>query len=190
MKNKRSSYVISNLVKGLFWLGVFILIYILFKKYINLDFLTWLRPFFENEALILFIFVVSEVIVGIIPPEVFIIWALRNDQPIEFFFWVSILAAISFCAGIAGFYIGRYLNRTLFFQWTKKRFLNKLDDRLQIFGGYLIVIASLSPVPFSGVCMLVGSSNYPFKKFFLFALARFLKFAIGAMVFLEIDPNL
>jgi len=190
MKNTKAYYVIINLVKALLWLAAFVIIYLLFKKYINVDFLTWLEPLFDNEVLIVLIFLISEIVVGIIPPEVFIIWALRNDQPAEFVSWVIVLALISYCAGIIGYFIGHNLNKSIFFRWTKKRFLSKLDERLQIFGGYLIMIAALTPVPFSGTCMLIGSADYPFRKFLLFALSRFLKFGLYAIIFMEIDPNI
>ncbi len=190
MRNTKAYYVIFNLAKGLLWLGTFIFIYLLFKKYINVDFLKWLQPLFDNETLVIFIFLVSEVVVGIIPPEIFIIWALRDDQLIAFIYRVSLLATISYCAGIIGYFIGHNLNRSLFFRWAKRRFLTKLDNRLQTFGMYLIIIAAMTPLPFSGVSMLIGSVRFPFNKFILFALSRFVRFGLYALVFWEINPNI
>jgi membrane protein YqaA with SNARE-associated domain len=190
MRNTKAYYVIYNLAKGLLWLGVFIAAYLLFKKYVNVDYLAWLKPMFNNEPLIILIFLVSEIIVGIIPPEIFIIWALRDDQLYNFIFRVSLLAIISYCAGIIGYFIGHYLNRSKFFRWTKRRFLTKLDSRLQSFGMYLILIAAMTPLPFSGVAMLIGSVRYPFKRFVLFALSRFARFALYAVIFWQIDPNI
>ena len=190
MRNTKAYYVIFNLVKSLLWLGIFILIYLLFKKYIDINFLAWLQPMFNNEPLIIFIFLVSEVVIGIIPPEIFIIWALRNDQLQEFIFRVSLLAIISYCAGIIGCFIGHYLNRSIFFRWIKRRFLTKLDSRLQTFGVYLIIIAAMTPLPFSGVSMLIGSVRYPLKRFVLFALSRFARFGLYAIVFWQVDPNI
>ena len=190
MRSTKAYYVIYNLTKGLLWLGGFIVIYLLFKKYIHVDFLTWLQPIFNNNTLIIFIFLVSEIVVGIIPPEIFIIWALRNDQLPEFIIWISLLAVISYSAGIIGYFIGHYLNRSLFFRWAKRRFLKKLDSRLQTFGVYLIVIAAMTPVPFSGVAMLIGSVRYPFKRYALFALTRFIRFGLYALIFWQVDPNI
>ncbi len=190
MRNSKAYYVLFNLAKGLLWLGIFVLIYILFKKYINIDFLGWLQPMFDNEPLIIFIFLASEMVVGIIPPEIFIIWALRDDLLYEFIYQVSILAIISYAAGIVGYIIGHYLNRSIFFRWIKRRFLTKLDKRLQTFGMYLIIIAAMTPLPFSGVSMLIGSVRYPFKRFVLFALSRFARFGLYAIVFWQIDPNI
>ena len=190
MKEKKIRYVIINSFKALLWLAAFVIIYIVFKKYVDIDFLKWLQPLFDNEMLILLIFLASEVIVGIIPPELFIIWALRNDQIAEFISLVSILAVVSYLAGITGYFIGRYLNTTVFYRLIKRRFLRKMDQRLQIFGPYLIIIAAMTPLPFSGVSMLVGSVRYPVNKYVLFALTRFLRFILYALVFWKIDPNI
>jgi membrane protein DedA with SNARE-associated domain len=170
-------------------LGIILLIYLLGKKFINIDFFSWLEPLFANTLLILLIFLASEVIIGIIPPEIFIIWALRNDQWREFILMVGLLSIISYTAGLTGFGIGRFLNRSLFYRFVKRRFLHKLDQTLQVFGPYLIVVAALTPLPFSGVSMLIGSVHYPFRKFVLLALTRFLRFAIYAVVFWEASIN-
>ena len=91
----KTRYILINAGKALAWLAVFALIYIIFKKYVEIDFLDRLKPLFDNESLILLIFLASEIVVGIIPPEVFIIWALRNDHFGEFISLVALLAVIS-----------------------------------------------------------------------------------------------
>ena len=185
MQKEKASFVLRNILKGILWLGGFLLIYLFGRKFIDLDFFIWLEPLFNNTFLILLIFLASEVVIGIIPPEVFIIWALRNDQFVDFIFLVGLLAVISYFAGLAGFFIGLFLHRSLFYRFIKRRFLHQLDKRLQVFGPYLIVIAALTPLPFSGVSMLVGSVQYPFRKYVWLALTRFLRFAVYAIVFWE-----
>lgn len=189
MRKEKLRFVIRNSIKGLSWLGAFVLIYLLGKRFVSIDFLNWLEPLFNNTGLILAIFLTSEVIIGIIPPEVFIIWALRHDVFVDFVLLVGLLAIISYIAGITGYVIGMFLHRSLFYRFMKRRFLHKLDHRLQIFGPYLIIIAALTPVPFSGVSMLIGSVHYPFRKFIWLALTRFLRFAIYAIVFWEANIN-
>ena len=190
MRKEKIRFVLINSLRGLMWLSIFAILYLVFKKYVQIDFFSWLQPVYENEILILLIFLSSEVIVGIIPPELFIIWALRNDQLIEFMVLVSSLSVISYLAGLTGYMIGHYLNMSLFFRFIKKRFLRKLDRRLNTFGIYLIMIAALTPLPFSGVSMLIGSVRFPFRRFALFALTRFLRFVIYALVFWKIESNI
>ena len=189
MQKEKISFVLRNMVKSILWLGGILLLYLLGKKFINIDFLNWLEPLFNNSTLILIIFLTSEIIIGIIPPEVFIIWALRNDLLRDFISTVSLLALISYLAGITGYIIGMFLHRSLYYRFMKRRFLHKLDRRLQIFGPYLIVIAALTPLPFSGVSMLIGSVQYPFRKFAWLALTRFLRFVLYALVFWEANIN-
>ncbi|MBN1598977.1 MAG: VTT domain-containing protein [Bacteroidales bacterium] len=186
MRKAKIQYIIRNILKGLAWLGLFVILYILSKKYIDFNFIKWLEPIYANTILMYTIFLVSEIIVGIIPPEVFIIWALRSEDIQTFAIMVSILAVISYLTGLLGYLIGHYLSRSLFYRFMKRKFLKKLDSRLQIFGMYLILIAALTPVPFSGTSMLIGSVNYPFKRFSFLALTRFLRFVIYALVFWEL----
>jgi membrane protein YqaA with SNARE-associated domain len=190
MEKTKISFVIRNSVKALLWLGAFVALYIVFKKYVKIDYLNRLEPFFDNEPLIYLIFISSEIVVGIIPPELFIIWALRDDILFNFLIRVASLSVISYVAGVIGYFIGVYLSRTVFFNLMKKRFLKNLEKRLEVFGIYLILIASLTPIPFSGTAMLVGFSRYSFKKFILFSLARFLRFALYAFVFWKVDPSI
>jgi membrane protein DedA with SNARE-associated domain len=189
MQKEKVRFVLSNILKGILWICGFLLIYLLGKRFIDINFFNWLEPLFNNTSLILIIFLSSEIVIGIIPPEVFIIWALRHDQFWDFLLLVGFLAIISYLAGVLGYIIGMFLNRSLFYRFLKRRFLHKLDIRLQIFGQYLIIIAALTPVPFSGVSMLVGSVKYPFRKYVLLALTRFLRFAIYAIVFWEANIN-
>lgn len=178
-------FILQNLLKGIVWLTAILAIYIIFKKYVNINFLSWLEPVFGNEKLMYLIFLVSEIVIGIIPPEVFFIWALRFDVLSQYIFVISVLAITSYLAGIIGYFIGRYLTNTLIYRYLRRRFMKKMESRLQQFGLYLIIIASLTPVPFSGVAMMVGSVKYPFVKYFLFSLFRFLRFGIYAWIFWE-----
>lgn len=179
------SFIIQNSLKGIVWFAAILAIYIFFKRYVNINFLGWLEPVFGNEKLMYLIFLISEIIIGIIPPEVFFIWALRFDVLSQYIFVISVLAITSYLAGIIGYFIGRYLTNTLFYRYFRRRYLSRMEKRLQQFGLYLIIIASLTPVPFSGVAMMVGSVKYPFLKYILFSLFRFLRFGIYSWIFWE-----
>ena len=175
-------FVTRNLLKGVAILSFFVLIYILFKKFVHVDYLIWLEPFFDNTLLILIIFLISEVFIGIIPPEVFVLWALRENTFTEFTGIIVLLAFISYSAGITGYIAGARLKRFLYLRFLRRKYLKKLERNLQTFGVYLIIIAALTPVPYSGTSMLIGSSNYPFRKFSFYALTRFIRFG-GYLVF-------
>lgn len=178
-------YFLYNLLKGFIWLAVFLIVFILFKRYVKIDFLASLEPLFGNKYLMFLIFLLSEVFIGIIPPEIFIIWALRFDGQTQFFIVIALLAVISYMAGLSGYFIGRYLNSTLYYRYLRYRFLRKMESRLSEYGLYLIVIAALTPIPFSGVAMLIGSVRYSVYRYIVYSLTRFVRFAAYAWIFLE-----
>lgn len=185
MDNRR--FIIRNLFRGVLWLLFFVSLYLLSKYVLPFDFKKWLEPLIKQEWLMYTIFLCSEVIVGIIPPELFFIWAKELNGVQQYILVVASLSVISYTAGIIGYFIGRYLNRTLFYRYFKIRFLRKLDERLRQFGLHLIIIASLTPLPFSGVAMLVGSVRYPFVSYVRYSLFRFLRFALYAWIFWSTD---
>lgn len=181
-KKEKTIFLVRNLLRGLFWLAIIIVGYILLKDRVNFSEYEWLKNFYEKPLLIYFIFSVSEILIGIIPPEFFFIWAARNNDVNYFINSVIILTAITYAAGIIGYWIGRYLNRTRYFRLLKRRFFGKYEKYLFKFGGFLIIVAALTPIPFSGIAMLVGSIRYSFKKYLYHSLARLLRFAAYSYV--------
>ena len=57
-----------------------------------------------------------------------------------------------------------------------KRYAN-IFSQLNRFGGLLIIVAALT-LPYPIVSQISGMNQYPFKKFALLTLVRFLRFAI------------
>ncbi len=184
-EQKRSVFFFRNLLRGLIWLAVILLVFILAKKYEGRNLITWLEPVYNRPLLIFIIFLLSEVIFGIIPPEVFFIWALRFPGASGYVTIIILFSVISYIAGLTGYFIGRYLTTTLFFRFFRRKFLSKSEKLLNIYGLYLIVVAAATPLPFSGVSMLVGSVRYPLNKYVFFSLTRFLRFAISAWLVWE-----
>lgn len=182
---QRRSFFLRNLTKGLIWLAAIVALFVLSKYNVNKDLLLRFEPLFENTPLILLLFSLSEVIIGIIPPELFLIWALRSGLSETYIFWVVILTILSYCAGLVAYLFGRYLHNTRFYRYLYDRYLYKSEKYLHQYGLYLILVAALTPIPFSGVAMLVGSVHYPPKSYVLWSLTRFFKFAFSAYVIWE-----
>jgi len=184
-QEKKSTFFLRNLARGLLWLGVIVALFVFTKYNVNKDLLVRFEPIFEKTGLILLIFCISEFIIGIIPPELFLIWALRSGIVNTYIMYAFLLTVISYLAGVGAFMFGRYLHNTLLYRYLRKRFLQKTEHLLRHYGLYLILVAALTPVPFSGVAMLVGSVHYPVKHYILWSLARFAKFALSAYVIWE-----
>jgi len=177
-RNKKSTFLIRNLLRGLVWLAVIIAAFLFIKNKVDINYLAWLKPIYNNTAIIFLIYLTSELVIGIIPPEVFMIWALRNGSVIEYMMLILLLALISYIAGLTGYFFGRYLNTTLLYRFIRRKFLRKMEGMLNIYGLYIIIVAALTPLPFSGVSMLVGSVKYPLRKYILYSLSRFARFAV------------
>jgi membrane protein YqaA with SNARE-associated domain len=173
------------MLKGLIWLAVIVALFIFSKHTIDQETLKKFEPIFGRSWLVYSIFSLSEVIIGIIPPEVFLIWGLRCGNILCYTGITLILTLISYTAGTIAFGIGKYLHNTLFYQVLKNRYLRKTEKLLHKYGQYLVLVAALTPVPFSGTAMLVGAVDFPFRNYLLISLSRFLKFAVSAWVIWE-----
>lgn len=167
------------------WLAVLVILFIVFRNYVNIDFEAWLGPLINNIFLMLGIYSLSELIFGIIPPELFMIWALRFGSIEQYIFYILIFTLISYLAGLLGFLFGSYLNKTVLFRYIRRRYLGKYHSLLQKFGVFLILVAALTPLPYSAISMLVGSLHYPIRKYMLWALSRFVRYAVYALIIWE-----
>ena len=175
---EKSSFLLRNLLRWLIWLAIIIAVFLFFKNKVDLNYLNWLKPVYSSPTIMFLIFFTSEVIVGIIPPEVFMIWALRNGDVAEYTSLILLLSVLSYMAGLIGYCFGRYLNTTLLYRFIRRKFLSKLERMLNMYGLYIIIVAAITPLPFSGVSMLVGSVKYPVKKYILYSALRFARFIV------------
>ncbi|MBN1144172.1 MAG: VTT domain-containing protein [Bacteroidales bacterium] len=184
-QEKRSAFFLRNLAKGLIWLAVIVALFVFSKHHIDRELLLRFEPLFEKTGLILFIYSLSELFIGIIPPEVFLIWSLRSGDLHVYIMYALLLTVLSYLAGLTAYFFGRYLHNTRLYRYLRERYLQKTELLLQEYGLYLILVAALTPIPFSGVAMLVGSVHYPVRRYIYLSLARFAKFALSAYVIWE-----
>lgn len=182
---EKTKFFFRNLIKGLAWFALLILVFILFRKYVDPDYEKLLEPVFNNNLLIFSIYCISEVVIGIIPPELFMMWALRTGNLIDFSLLILLFAVISYAAGFVGYMFGNYLSSTILFRFIRKKYLGKYQVLFKKYGAFLILVAALTPVPYSAISMLVGSFHYPMKKYLFWALSRFIKFAVYATIIWE-----
>ena len=125
----------------------------------------------------------SECITGILPPDMYIIWAKTFARP---YLVVLFLALLSYTGGIISWYIGTQLHRL---KRVKLWVDVKLKDQVVLFrryGGLVIFISALTPLPFSPVSTVAGMIDYPFKLYWIMALSRFLRFFLYAYFIYQI----
>ncbi len=181
----RSSFLFRNLFKGLAWFAVIIAIFVLMEGYIQQNFKEHIDTIRANPAILYGIYTLSEIIFGILPPEIFMmIWILDNIDLSGFVTNLAILTVISYGAGILGYYIGKVFSKTKFYQERiREKYLKQYEGKLKTYGGYLVFVGAVTPVPFSATCMLAGSVNLSMKHFLLICITRVLRFAAyGAVV--------
>ena len=127
---------------------------------------------------VLAVFFISESILGLIPPEIFIAWSGKMGDPM---IYLTLLAALSYLGGITSYFIGVGI---YYIPKVHNYFNSKLSAQIKNtrkWGGFLIVVGALLPIPFSITCMAAGLIGYKFKNLLLFGLLRFLRFYIYAL---------
>lgn len=180
----KSGFLFRNLAKGLLWFAVIITAFILLEGYIQDNFMPYINSIHANPLFFYLAFTVSEIVFGLVPPEFFMIVYVFNHVTVsEYIINLTLLTIISYGAGIVGYYIGRNFSKTGTIIKINEKYLSIYQNQLRKYGGYLIFVGAVTPVPFSAMCMLAGSVNFPFKSFILISITRLLRFAVyGWMV--------
>ena len=169
--NFRLSFLIKNLFNGFFALAVIVLAYIFLQKYTAFD--GFINHIGQWPILVYSVFTISEIIFGIIPPELFMIWSIKHGLFANYTLNILFLTGISYAAGVLGYYIGINASKISLLEPVMRKYVYRYKNTLNKFGGLLILVGAITPVPFSAICMLVGATNFPFSKFLLIATARF-----------------
>ena len=164
------------------WFLGLILIFTVTRKFVNP---TWIEALHDHSLLIYSIFILSEVIFGIIPPEIFMMWSLSEGLTEIYAINILFLAVLSYGSGILGYFIGSSCQSFAVFQVFEKKYLRKYKSKLRIYGKYLVITSAWTPLPFSAIAMALGVFKYSFKNYAFYSLARFLRFGVyGFILFL------
>jgi membrane protein YqaA with SNARE-associated domain len=127
------------------------------------------------------LFAVSESLLGLIPPDFFILWSRKFLQP-----WliITFLAFISYFGGIVSYQLGTVLrNIPRISNYINQKFTSHFK-KIKRWGALFIIVAALFPLPYSTICMVSGILNYPFKVFVFLGLVRIIRFYFyGAILF-------
>lgn len=129
------------------------------------------------------VFFVSEVLMGILPPEIFIVWGLNSVSP-----WLTIffLAALSYTTGLFSYLLGRLLYTLPSVQHYIGRKIPRHIVNLRKWGGFFIFVGAVLPLPHSLVSFASGLIKFKLKYYLLWALFRFVRFFVFAVIILKI----
>jgi membrane protein YqaA with SNARE-associated domain len=130
---------------------------------------------------VLSFFFISETIFGLVPPEMFIAWSGKMGTP---WLFLSILAILSYFGGLLSYWLGQLFTKIP----AVHRYLEvKMEKQLKNsrkWGGFLIVIGALLPLPFAVSCMTAGIIKFPFKNVMYYGSLRIVRiFAYGIVIF-------
>jgi len=130
---------------------------------------------------VLSFFFVSETILGLVPPEIFIAWAGKMYSP---WFYLAILAVLSYSGGLVSYWMGRTITKI---PSVHNYMVVKMEKQLKNskkWGGFLIMVGAVLPLPFSIACLAAGIIEFSFKNVMLYGALRFIRFAIyGIIIF-------
>ena len=137
-----------------------------------------------KDWVVLVIFFVSEVILGMIPPDFFVIWSSKFESPL---LYLTILGVLSYVAGAVAYYIGVLLLKRKRIKEYSERVLSKYINMVRKWGGAFIVISALFPFsPFSIVVIAVSMFKYPFRLYLIYGLARIVRFLVQGIFYIGI----
>lgn len=131
---------------------------------------------------IIAIFFLSESILGLVPPELFIAWAGKSSFPISY---LSLLAAASYLGGIVSYFIGVSITKLPAIHRQMEENLAVHIKNTRKWGGFLIIVGALLPIPFAITSIAAGFIRFPFISYLLFGLLRFVRFYLYALVIFE-----
>jgi membrane protein YqaA with SNARE-associated domain len=178
------SFVKTSLVKALLPISIFIIsLWLINEFFIDFnDLFTSITSTFK-PLIVLAVFFASESLLGLIPPEIFIAWAGKTEMPV---FFLTMLAVLSYVGGIISFFIGKAIsNMPSVYNYLEVK-MEKHVKMIRKWGGFLIVVGALLPIPFAITSIAAGLIHYKFKNYLLFGLLRFVRFYLYALVIFNV----
>ena len=143
----RIKFLLKNGLKGVIWLAILLGGFFLFEYFvISQNPELWLDRFYSRPNLIYIIYIGSEFFFGIIPPELFMIWAFNKADLLHYILNIGFFAVVSYALGYVNFLIGKFLYHRVSFRYYRRR----------IFQGNLATIAEVRII-FNYCC---GSNSF------------------------------
>ena len=136
-----------------------------------------------SPKIVILFFLISESILGLIPPEIFILWSSKSGSPFLFLF---ALATVSYIGGAVSYFIGMRISLMPAVSKHVEQKIKQHIINLRKWGGLFIVLGAISPIPHSIVSIGAGLIDYKFKYYLLWSLFRYLRFVIYYLIILQV----
>ena len=127
---------------------------------------------------------VSESVVFPIPPDPLLI-AIGLTDP-DSAIWLALLVTVGSVIGaVLGHWIGRKIGRPVLHRLVSKSKTARVEALFNKYGGWAILVAAFTPIPFKVFTILAGVMNFKMRPFIIASIvgrgARFL--TIGTLIF-------
>jgi membrane protein YqaA with SNARE-associated domain len=157
---------------------------LLAKRFIDIEAIFNFITSSLSDVFVIVVFFISESFLGMIPPDLFVIWTAKFSAP---FMSLLMLGVLSYAGGAVSYYIGNRLSKTRKIREYSERALDRYIKMVRKWGGAFIVISSLFPYsPFSIVVIAVSLLKYPFRLYLFFGLSRIIRFIVQGIFYLHI----
>lgn len=116
-----------------------------------------------------------------VPPDAYLLAAVAShadEIPI-----LIVISVSSIVAGNLAYFVGPLLQNVPILGKKIEKFRHKGEMLFKKWGLWTVVIAALTPIPFSVVCWFAGIYKMPYRPFFIGTLVRFLRFALFYYLF-------
>ncbi len=173
-----------NALKLFALLAIFgVAIYYLNKYVLDLDAITDYVTHTFSIPVVLVTFLLSELTLGVLSPELYIVWVESFNYP---WLWVFFLGVISYLGGLGAYFIGSKLyHLPKIHRWVDEKFAEQFKQ-IRRYGGILVVLAALTPLPYPPICIVSGVVKFPFRNFALLTLVRFGRLFIYAAIIFKV----
>lgn len=171
-------------IKGGIIIALFVAV-LLALEYFFLDFNSLLNTLVESFSAgsIFAVFLISETVLGLLPPEIFIAWSSKSVTPWLFLF---IIASLSYIGGVIAYFVGNQLNRIPSIRNHIEHKIATHINNLRKWGGFFVLVGAMLPLPHSMVSLACGLIKYDLKNYLAWAIFRYLRFGLYALVIFRV----
>lgn len=163
------------------YLAIAIPLILLAKRYIDFQGIFDYMAGHLSNAAVFMVFFVSESFLGLLPPDLFMIWAVQFGRPILV---LAALGFLSYLGSIVSYFLGVWISKNERFNAYSGRKLDKYVQLARKWGGAFVVIAALFPFsPLSMVAIAIGMLQYPLKSYLLYGTSRIVRFVFQGFLY-------
>jgi len=173
----------KNLIRlGIAFLFVLLLVVLLrfiFGNYIE-TFAQTMVDSFGLPGIFVGTFVLDSLILGISPDFILFVAIAGEMHPLGVLLTISIASILG---GNAGYFIGRFLGHRKFVQKRIANYERKGHYLMEKYGLWAVIVAAMTPIPFSTVCWIAGMLEMKYTHFLAGAVWRIPRYLLWYIVF-------